>query len=50
MWWMLLILTAEGWQAHSIYPNIQQCEQQQIETETQCVMVEVRFPQGAPAT
>jgi hypothetical protein len=45
MWWMLLILTAEGWMAHSIYPTRTICEQQQMASETQCVMVEVRLPE-----
>jgi len=43
VWWMLLILTTEGWMAHSIYPTRTICEQQQMDSETQCVMVEVRF-------
>jgi hypothetical protein len=42
MWWMLLILTAEGWMAHSIYPSREICEQQQ-QGEKQCITVEVRF-------
>jgi hypothetical protein len=45
MWWMLLILTTEGWMAHSIYPTREICEQQQHQSETQCSMVEVRFPE-----
>jgi hypothetical protein len=48
MWWMLLILTVEGYAAHSVYPGLEQCEQNKLTDEDRCELVEVRFPQMEP--
>jgi hypothetical protein len=48
MWWMLLILTVEGYRADSIYPTLELCVKQLNNSQGQCIPVEVRpidYPQ-----
>lgn len=48
MWWMLLVLTVEGYSADSVYKNLDECLAARGEADV-CVRVNISFAEGVPA-